>query len=57
VYGFYSAKFLHADDLVDDVYSKIEFSPVWLQWAGDADYSVALKTHEIPMNQGGTGTK
>ena len=33
------------DKLVDEVYSKAEFSPIWMQLEENGNYTVALKTY------------
>jgi hypothetical protein len=33
------------DELVDEVYSKAEFSPIWMQLEKNGNYTVALKTY------------
>jgi hypothetical protein len=33
------------DKVVDEVYSKVEFSPVWMQLEDNGNYTVALKTY------------
>ena len=33
------------DKIVDEVYSKVEFSPVWMQLEDNGNYTVALKTY------------